>query len=98
MERDLGNTFQFEREFNEIYCGTRNVEVARGLNPELQTFDEWLAQNTSRIPWDSRRALLRDGRWCASREALWEGATAKKEMTEKPKQGATANADIVAHL
>ena len=47
---DLGNTFQFEREFNEIYCGARNVEVARWLNPELQTFDEWLAQNTSRIP------------------------------------------------
>ena len=47
---DLGNMFQFKRDFNEIYCGARNVEVARGLNPELQTFDEWLAQNTSRIP------------------------------------------------
>jgi len=47
---DLGNMFQFKRDFNEIYCGARNVEVARGLNPELQTFDEWLAQNTSRLP------------------------------------------------
>jgi hypothetical protein len=32
--------FQFKRDFNEIYCGARNVEVARGLNPTLQTFDE----------------------------------------------------------
>ena len=47
---DLGNMFQFKRDFNEIYCGARNVEVARGLNPTLQTFDEWLAQNKSRIP------------------------------------------------
>ena len=47
---DLGNMFQFKHDFNEIYCGARNVEFARGLNPELQTFDEWLAQNASRIP------------------------------------------------
>ena len=47
---DLGNMFQFKRDFNEIYCGARNVEVARGVNSELQTFDEWLARNTSRIP------------------------------------------------
>jgi uncharacterized protein YbjT (DUF2867 family) len=47
---DLGNMFQFKRDFNETYCGARNVEVARGLNPELQTFDEWLAENKSRIP------------------------------------------------
>jgi uncharacterized protein YbjT (DUF2867 family) len=47
---DLGNMFQFKRDFNEVYCGARNVEVARGLNPTLQTFDEWLAQNMSRIP------------------------------------------------
>jgi uncharacterized protein YbjT (DUF2867 family) len=47
---DLGNMFQFKRDFNEIYCGVRNVAVARGLNPTLQTFDEWLARNKSRIP------------------------------------------------
>jgi uncharacterized protein YbjT (DUF2867 family) len=50
VSADLGNTFQFEREFNEIYCDARNVSVARALNPGLQTFDEWLAQNKSRIP------------------------------------------------
>jgi uncharacterized protein YbjT (DUF2867 family) len=42
--------FQFKRDFNDIYCGARNVEVARALNPALQTFDAWLAQNKSRIP------------------------------------------------
>lgn len=47
---DLGNMFQFKRDFNEAFCGARNPAVARSLNPELQTFDVWLAQNKSRIP------------------------------------------------
>ena len=47
---DLDNMFQFKRDFNESYCDARNVEVARGLNPTLQTFDEWLDRNKSRIP------------------------------------------------
>jgi hypothetical protein len=50
VSADLGNEFRFERDFNEIHCGARNVEIARRLNPRLQTFDEWLAQNKSRIP------------------------------------------------
>ena len=47
---DLGNMFQFKRDFNDYYCGSRNPEVARSLNPSLQTFDQWLAANKSRIP------------------------------------------------
>ena len=47
---DLGNMFQFKRDFNEQYCGARNVELARALNPSLQTFETWLARNKSRIP------------------------------------------------
>jgi uncharacterized protein YbjT (DUF2867 family) len=47
---DLGNMFQFKRDFNEVFCGSRDVDAARALNPTLQTFDEWLAQNKSRIP------------------------------------------------
>jgi len=47
---DLGNMFQFKRDFNEAYCAARNLGVARALNPALQTFDQWLAQNESRIP------------------------------------------------
>ena len=47
---DLGNMFQFKRDFEEYFCGARNLNVARSLNPALQTFDSWLAQNGNRIP------------------------------------------------
>ncbi len=47
---DLGNMFQFKRDFEEVFCGARNLEVARSLNQSLQTFDVWLAQNKDRIP------------------------------------------------
>jgi len=47
---DLGNMFQFNRDFEQVFCGPRNPSVARALNPSLQTFDGWLVQNKSRIP------------------------------------------------
>ncbi|MCC6858532.1 MAG: NmrA/HSCARG family protein [Bryobacterales bacterium] len=47
---DLGNMFQFKRDFNEMFCAARNPVVARGLNPELQTFARWLERNKHRIP------------------------------------------------
>ena len=47
---DLGNMFQFKRDFQEYFCGVRNVNFSRTLNPELQTFNEWLAKNKDRIP------------------------------------------------
>jgi uncharacterized protein YbjT (DUF2867 family) len=47
---DLGNMFQFKRDFQQVFCGARNPDVARGLNPSLQNFEGWLAQNKSRIP------------------------------------------------
>jgi hypothetical protein len=47
---DLGNMFQFNRDFEAVFCGARNLGVSRSLNPALQTFDQWLAQNKSRIP------------------------------------------------
>ena len=47
---DLGNMFQFKRDFEEYYCGARNLEFSRSLNPKLQTFDAWLAANKARIP------------------------------------------------
>ncbi len=52
--QDLGNMFQFKRDFNEYYCGARNPETARQLNPELQTFETWLAANAGRIPIERR--------------------------------------------
>ena len=47
---DLGNMFQIKCEFNEAFCGPRDPSVARSLNPELQSFEAWLAQNKERIP------------------------------------------------
>lgn len=47
---DLGNMFQFKRDFEEYYCGARDPAVARSLNPALQTFEQWLARNKDRIP------------------------------------------------
>jgi uncharacterized protein YbjT (DUF2867 family) len=47
---DLGNMFQFYADFEEYFCGIRDLDIARGLNPSLLTFDAWLAENKSRIP------------------------------------------------
>lgn len=47
---DLGNMFQVYRDFETEVCGARNLEVSRSLNPELQTFEQWLAKNKDRIP------------------------------------------------
>ena len=49
---DMGNMFQFKHDFQEAFCGPRDPKIARSLNPALQTFDQWLAQNKNRIPLD----------------------------------------------
>jgi uncharacterized protein YbjT (DUF2867 family) len=49
---DIGNMFQFKRDFNDYFSGVRDTSVARSLNPELQTFDQWLAKHKSQIPVD----------------------------------------------
>ena len=47
---DLGNMFQFNRDFAKAFAGPRDLSLSRLLNPSLQTFDAWLAQNKGRIP------------------------------------------------
>ena len=47
---DLGNMFQFYRDFEPDVNATRNVARSRSLNPALQSFETWLATNASRIP------------------------------------------------
>ena len=47
---DLGNMFQFKHDFNQQFCGARDVETSRRLNPELQSFRDWLRANAKRIP------------------------------------------------
>jgi uncharacterized protein YbjT (DUF2867 family) len=47
---DLGNMFQFKRDFNAYFVGIRDIELARRLNPELQTFEQWAARHKEEIP------------------------------------------------
>ena len=46
---DLGNMFQFKRDFNDYFCGARDLKVSRSLNPALQTFDQWLAASAGAL-------------------------------------------------
>ena len=47
---DLGNMFQFKRDFEADFCGARDPAVARALNPALKSFRKWLEINKDRIP------------------------------------------------
>jgi len=47
---DLGNMFQFNRDFAAEFGAPRSVDASRDLNPELQTFAAWLERNKTRIP------------------------------------------------
>lgn len=47
---DLGNMFQFYRDFGDDFMAARPLDGSRALNPGLQSFDAWLATNASRIP------------------------------------------------
>jgi uncharacterized protein YbjT (DUF2867 family) len=42
---DLGNMFQVYRDCEKEVCGARDLGLARSLNPELQTFEQWLGKN-----------------------------------------------------
>ena len=48
--QDLGNMFQFKRDFNDYFRRVRDVNFARTLNRELQTFEDWLARHKGQIP------------------------------------------------
>ncbi len=47
---DLGNMFQYFADFDTEFLGARDIGVTRSLNPALQTFDQWLAENKGKIP------------------------------------------------
>jgi len=46
---DLANMFQYKRDFENEYCAARSIEFSRSVNPELQSFAQWLERNGSRI-------------------------------------------------
>jgi uncharacterized protein YbjT (DUF2867 family) len=47
---DLGNMFQFNRDFSKEFCAVRKLDESRALNPSLQVFATWLAQHKNSIP------------------------------------------------
>jgi uncharacterized protein YbjT (DUF2867 family) len=47
---DMGNMFQFKRDFNEYFCGARDLAFARSLVPDLQSYEQWLARHKDQIP------------------------------------------------
>jgi len=47
---DLGNMFQFYRDFEGDVLKSRDVAVSRELNPELQSFGEWVRRHAREIP------------------------------------------------
>lgn len=47
---DLGNMFQFYDDFEEQVNALRDVNTSRQLNPELQSFQQWLKENAAKIP------------------------------------------------
>ncbi|MEP7309395.1 MAG: NmrA/HSCARG family protein [Acidobacteriota bacterium] len=46
---EMGNMFQVYRDFAAEVLAARSVDVARQLNPQLQSFDQFLAKNKSKI-------------------------------------------------
>jgi uncharacterized protein YbjT (DUF2867 family) len=46
---ELANMFQFKREFQDVFCGARSVELSRQLNPSLQDFDHWLIAHRNQL-------------------------------------------------
>jgi uncharacterized protein YbjT (DUF2867 family) len=49
---EMGNMFQIYRDFEKEVLAARSADVARSLNPALQTFDQWLALNKGKITLD----------------------------------------------
>lgn len=47
---DIGNMFQFKHDFEDYFCGARDLKFSKSINPELKTFDEWLKENANKIP------------------------------------------------
>jgi hypothetical protein len=46
---ELGNMFQVYRDFEKEVTGARSAEATLQLDPELQSFDQFIATNKSKI-------------------------------------------------
>jgi len=46
---EMGNMFQADRDFAQQMLANRSVDEARRLNPQLQTFEQWLAAHKEQV-------------------------------------------------
>lgn len=46
---DLGSMFKFKADYEDYFCGVRNVDESKALNPEILSFDAWLASVKDQI-------------------------------------------------
>jgi len=46
---EMGNMFQVYRDFEKEVLAARSADLARSLNPQLQTFDQFVAKNKAKI-------------------------------------------------
>lgn len=46
---EMGNMFQADRDFARQMMANRSIDEARRLNPQLQSFDQWLALNKDKV-------------------------------------------------
>src|SRR5262249_10301134 len=47
---EMGHMFQVYRDCEKEVLSARSVATTRSLNPQLQSFDQWLAKNKGRVP------------------------------------------------
>ena len=47
---DLGNMFQYYRDYAMVFLASRDLAGSRTLNPNLKNFEAWLTENKDRIP------------------------------------------------
>jgi uncharacterized protein YbjT (DUF2867 family) len=46
---EMGNMFQIYRDFAKEFLAARSIETARKLNPQLQTFDQFVIKNKAKL-------------------------------------------------
>jgi len=47
---EIANMYQYQAIFNDEFCASLDVALARSLNPRLQSFHDWLGEKAGEIP------------------------------------------------
>jgi uncharacterized protein YbjT (DUF2867 family) len=47
---DMGNMYQFKRDYNDYFTASRDVEFTRSIFPELMGYKQWLEKYGNKIP------------------------------------------------